>query len=108
MIPMEAISTGLPTLMTPFLGTEAFAKYAIPLDYRIVEADYYEHLMPCGEWAQADIKDLADKMEDVYINYEKYEEQAYENALKCAKEFSWEKSAETMVSHLNRIWGELE
>ena len=104
MIPMEAICTGLPTILTPFLGVAEFAKYGIPVKYKMVEADYYEHLKPCGQWAEADIRDLADKMIDVFDHYEEYEERAHQAAIDCAREFTWEKSAAAIAGHLERIW----
>jgi len=108
MIPLEAICTGLPTIITPYLGMSEFAHLAThQLNYELVDADYYEHLLPCGEWAEPAIDDIADAMVDIYDNYEEYEEQAYENALKAASEFSWERSGEIIKKHLTRIWGDM-
>lgn len=103
MIPLEAMCTGIPTLLTSFLGTAMFAKYGIPVRHDLVEADYYPHLNPCGEWAEPDIEDMAEKMLDVYENYEEHEERATENARAVAEEFTWAKSAAVMVKHLARI-----
>lgn len=104
MIPLEAISTGLPTILTPYLGMEAFAHLGIPLEYSMQKAEYYEHMMPCGDWAKPSLEDIAAKMLDVYENYEEHAERAYENAGRAAVEFSWERSAEAMLGHLERIW----
>jgi len=103
MIPMEAMATGLPTILTSFLGTSEFAKYGIKVGHKLVEAEYYEHLMPCGEWAQPDLRELADLMIDVYDNYEKYEDAAFTDSREMVKEFSWENTAKQIRGHLERI-----
>ena len=103
MIPLEAMCTGIPTILTAFLGTAEFAQYGIPVKHKLVEADYYPHLHPCGEWAEPDVEDVAAKMLEVYDDYEEHEERAAENAQKVAEEFSWTNSAMAMVKHFERI-----
>ena len=108
MIPLEAMCTGLPTILTSFLGTAEFADYGIPVKHSLVEADYYEHLMPCGDWAKPDLEDLAARMLDVYDNYEEHEERAYENAKVVAEKFTWQESARIIMKHIERIEGGIE
>jgi glycosyltransferase involved in cell wall biosynthesis len=88
MIPLQAMATGMPTILPDYSGMSEFAEYGIKLKYTEGPSSHDFHL---GNWARPDFNDLCDKMVYVYENYDEVSKQAYSNAKLIRKKFDWKK-----------------
>ena len=86
-IPIEAIGSGLPTILTPYSGMEVFSEYGIELKYTVgPTGDDFNR----GEWAFPDFEDICEKMRYVYENYDKVAEAAFSNAKIVREKFPYD------------------
>lgn len=86
-IPLEAMASGMPTILTPYSGMEVFSDFGIPLEYEVGPTNDDFNL---GEWAYPDFDDLCEKMKWVYENYEQVSTLAYGNAEIVRREFTYD------------------
>jgi len=86
LIPFQGIATGLPTILVNWSGVEEFGEYGIPIDYKVASSSHDYHI---GEWAFPDFDSLCEQMEKVYIEYEDFSSQAYQNGLLLREKFGW-------------------
>lgn len=103
MIPFEAISTGLPTIVTNLTGCADFAEYGIPLDAEYSKAtwnDYY-FSTDTGEWASPDFDQLVDLMEDVVNEYDEVKKSFVKSAKILHSEWSWDATAAKILERLD-------
>jgi glycosyltransferase involved in cell wall biosynthesis len=103
MIPFEAISTGLPTIVTNLTGCADFAQYGIPLDAEYSKAtwnDYY-FSTDTGEWASPDFDQLVDLMEDVVNEYDEVKKSFVKSAKILHSEWSWDATAAKILERLD-------
>ena len=56
-----------------------------------------------GFWYEPDFEDLENKMIDVYENYPLYKQKAVIESEFIRKEFTWEKSVDKAMIHLNEL-----
>ena len=71
--PLEAIATGLPAIVTNWMGCKEFAKDNIcyPIEVtRLEEAMYFEDYGDVGDWAIVKVKDIRKKMRYIYDHKE--------------------------------------
>ena len=103
LIPLQAMFTGLPTILTPWSGMKEFSNYGIELEYELgpTGPGFYQGL---GNWAEPSFDDLCEKMLMVYNEYGRYFTEAYMNAQKLRGDirFSWDSIASQVVKLLNR------
>jgi len=72
--PLEAMATGLPTIVSNWMGCQEFVnpKYCYPININELEEAHYPALYgDIGWWANIDIKDVRKKMRYVYENQDK-------------------------------------
>jgi glycosyltransferase involved in cell wall biosynthesis len=103
LIPLQAIATGMPTILTDWSALDEFSEYGIKLDYKIgpTGPGFYYGL---GEWAEPSFDDLCIKMESVYNMYGGYAEDAYNNALSVRSDerFDWNIISDRVLGLLRR------
>lgn len=86
-IPIEAMASGLPVILTPYSGMEVFSQYGIELDYTVgPTGDPFNK----GEWAHVDFDSLCEKMRYAYESYDTVAERAYQNAPLVRESFPYD------------------
>lgn len=100
MMPLQAIVQGTPTLMSAGHGHAMFEQFGIPVETSLVPAVEYKLYGEAGDWWLPDVDDAVDKLRDVYDRYTHHVAAAKKNALKAAKQFTWDRSAELLLSHI--------
>lgn len=102
MIPFEAISTGLPTIVTNLTGCADFAQYAIPLDAEMNKAVWNDQLYAAdtGEWASPDFEQLLELMENVVSEYDDVKKFFVKSARILHSEWSWSSTAAKILERL--------
>lgn len=87
-IPLEAMGSGLPTILTPYSGMQVFSEFGIELGYKIgPTGDSFNR----GEWAHPNFEDICEKMLYVYQNYDKVAEDAFKNGAIVREKFPYDK-----------------
>lgn len=96
LIPLQAISAGVPTIITASSGQAQFAHLAqIVVPHKPVPATSYGG----GDWDEADMDSLVDAMRDMVNNHDRYQKQATAVA-PSADAFSWDKAAQKLIDAL--------
>jgi len=75
--PLEAMSTGLPTIVTNWMGCKEFAdnKICYPIKVKkLEEALYPDNYGDVGDWAYVDVKEVRKQMRYVYENQKEAKE----------------------------------
>lgn len=97
-IPLEAMASGLPTILPAGGGTGDFSKFGVSLDNYLWRASgAVEHP---GLWMDHDVDEVVYKMRLVRDHYEMYADQAYRNASKVKHEFDWDEIAKKFIDKL--------
>lgn len=103
----EAMASGLPSIYTPFGGTEDTAsdEYAYPVEYGMKEV----HLLnPFGgkvdpvNAADPIIESIVDKMHEIYVNYDRALEKGKLAAKIMRQRFGWNQSADAFIDIIKR------
>lgn len=104
---LEAMATGLPTIVTNWGGTADYIdkKDTLALDYKlershefdIIYKEFYDSTENSGYWAEPSLEDLKGKMKWVVENRDKAMEMGREAAERLAKEWTWKKKIEGLV-----------
>lgn len=92
LMPLQAIASGVPTILSLSSGQKEFAgltPFTVPCSKSPAET--------IGRWDEPDFGELCRLMRDVYNNRAGFRQDA-ERAVVKAKEFSWKKAAQTLVS----------
>ncbi len=106
LIPREFAATGGISLATGWSGlADHIDLWGWPLDYTLVVADWFgsSRLNQYGKdgllgiWAKPDVIHLADRLVDIYENFDRYAEDAYNKADWCCSFYSWDKFARTCM-----------
>lgn len=108
MTPMEAMSTGVPAIVTGWAGP---MEYMSPedgwlLDYKMVEAkDFTEKVYkePCGNWAEPNKDQLIELMRYAYTHRDEVKEKGKKAAERMATEFLWKDKIKMFHSALNKF-----
>lgn len=91
LIPLQAISLGIPTICSTSSGQAQFANLAThPIGYKKVKAD------SVGLWDEPNMTELMGAMEDVYRNRNRWMKQAREQAVN-AERFSWDNAVTKLL-----------
>lgn len=102
--PREAMSTGLPTIVTNYSGLEEIAYLGYPLnDLTLKEGMNPQIIEQTGEWAYPDIQELMYQMRWVYEHQEEARQKGKLASKIISDEHSWEKCAQEMKKLLEKI-----
>lgn len=100
-IPLEAMASGLPTILPSDGGTGDFSNYGVGLHkYMWVDSGELEHP---GMWLDHSVKEIIDRMRYVRRMYDQNAERAYVNAIKLREEFNWDTIAEKLIDRLQDV-----
>ena len=106
--PLQAIASGLPTVLTDAHGHAGFARLGWPIPAGRSKADYFLH-GDGGEWWEPDLDALCGRMEQIYRSYDVAAKQAADSAEIAHQLFSWARCAEAFVDsfaeHLDQPYG---
>lgn len=96
--PREAAACGVISLATNFAGTaDDIDAWGIPLDYRLVRADWSGHnrlsKMDLGEWAEVDFDAMVARLRDIAANRAAYQADALRKAPGVREMYSWARFA---------------
>lgn len=108
---VEALACGLPTATVNYSGqTEYLSKitnFYLPIKHKIVSIDdsIFKKYWPSdsgdyGNWAEADIDDLALKMTDMVKNQAEWNERALKASAIIRAEFNWSRSVDIAIESL--------
>ena len=116
---LEAIACGTPYIATHYSGQMEYLKHFkqkhSKIDYNmenISSQDFFvfhkfsDDMRP--QWAKPDINSLAEKMKDVYHNWENLTEESIANSQLARKLFSWRASTETLLDTLLKYFPQRE
>lgn len=102
--PREAMSTGLPTIVTKYSGLEEIADLGYPLtDLTLKEGMNPQIIEQTGDWAYPDIQELMYQMRWVYEHQAEARQKGKESSRIIKEEHSWEKAATDMKTLLETI-----
>lgn len=104
--PREAMSTGLPTIVTSYSGMYDIADpmWCYPLiPKELVEGQNPQIVEQPGNWAQIDIRDLMVQMRYVYEHQQEAKEKGELASRIMRQYFSWEVAAQQMVKLLEEL-----
>jgi glycosyltransferase involved in cell wall biosynthesis len=102
---MESMACGTPAIYSSCSGQLEFALgKGIPIKIKDeVPASNYNCNNTPGFWYEPDFEDLESKMIDVYENYSVYKQKAMIESELIRKEFTWDKSVNQALIHLNEL-----
>ena len=102
---MEAMACGIPAIYSSCSGQLEFALgKGIPIKIKDEMSTHnYNSGNTPGFWYEPDFEDLENKMIDVYENYPLYKQKAVIESEFIRKEFTWEKSVDKAMIHLNEL-----
>lgn len=106
--PLEAMSRGIPTILTDAHSHMEFSKYGLPVSVKGKTKAYYVGRIwdyGIGDWVEPEIKDIESWMWKVFNDYSKYKTTALENASIIQTEFSLESFLLKLKDILERING---
>ena len=103
LLPREFAGTGGISLTTAWSGSaDDLDQWGIGIDYKLVKADWSGHnqfsKMDLGCWAEINMADLVDKLENIADNRSYYQRQAYRLAPNVHKLYSWEAFAKGVLA----------
>lgn len=104
--PREAMSTGLPVILTNYSGLEEIAdpRYSYPLnDFKLLEGKNPQRLEQPGSWAYPNIKEIMYWMRHVYENQTEARQKGMEASKVINTEHTWEKCSQDMVRLLKDV-----
>lgn len=90
--PLQAMATGMPTILTNAHGHAEFAEYGIPIGYTMAKSDYFIY-GDAGDWWEPSLDELCERMEDVYLNYPAHLKRAQQMARHIVDTYSWDACA---------------
>jgi len=102
--PREAMSTGLPVIVTRYSGLEEIARKDIA--YPLIPVSYTprtDWVEQPGNWANIDIQELMYQMRYVYEHQAEAKEKGRKASEWIRANFSWEKAAKQMIEFLGTI-----
>lgn len=102
MQPLQALSQGIPTILTDAHGHSPFAKYGIPISAELAPTSYMDMFGESGDWWEPNFDELCEAMLKVYENYSLEVSRAKKNSRLVAEEFTWEKSAQAIVNAIGQ------
>lgn len=100
LIPLEAMATGLPTILPKDGGTSDFAEWTPYLLENSKWVQSTEKVIHPGKWLDHDIDELIALMEQVMLDYEAAAEWAYDSTVGIHETYSWDKVGEAAATRL--------
>lgn len=102
MIPLEAMATGLPTIVTNATGCKDFAHFGIPLESSFIKAEWNNQIYntDTGDWASPNFEQLLNLMENVVDEYDDFKKFAVKSAKIIHTEWSWASTADKILKRL--------
>lgn len=105
--PLEALSKGIPSIITNAHSHTEYIKYAIPLKTNgTCNASYEIHINVApvkGLWVEPDQKHLEQLLIETYTNYDKYKKQAIYNVESIKREYGTSVFIKNLIETINRI-----
>lgn len=104
--PREAMSTGLPTIVTNYSGLEEICdeEYCYPIQPMELRSGENPHTIEQpGNWAYIDIQELMYTMRYVFEHPEEADEKGKKASLWIKNEHSWSRAAKNMVDFLKEL-----
>lgn len=100
MIPLEAMATGMPTIVTDATGCKEYSHLAIRLSAEQTKAHWHDHVYGAdtGEWYSPNIEDLLQIMSSVANEYETVSDSALKSARIVHAEWSWSAVADKIIA----------
>ena len=111
---IEAMATGLPAIATNYSGQTEFLSHLedlflpvrhnlVPIQDPEIQRLSPEHHEDLGRWAEADVDDLADKMQEMVRNYPQWRQKALKASAILRSRFTWANAAhlalESLITH---------
>ena len=96
LMPLQAISAGVPTIISDAHGHREFSNLAthrIPTTSVPTAKGVWQNM---GDWDEPDPEALAEAIKDIYLNRDKYRKQAYLKAPQT-EAFNWDTSADQLL-----------
>jgi len=106
--PLEAMSRGIPTILTNAHSHTEFSKFGLPVGVKGKTKAYYVGRVwdyGIGDWVEPDIKDIELWMWKIFNNYKEYKNKALENATIIQEQFGLENFLVKLKTILERING---
>lgn len=105
---LEAMATGLPTIMTNWSGLKDFGNKndTMLLDYKLVPAtNFTENIYKedCGDWAEPDFKQLKKYMRWAYENRNKAKAMGLRASQRIHKNWNWDIVTKKFIKILNKL-----
>lgn len=102
LIPLEAMATGIPTIITDATGCKDYAHLGIPLHATPSKAEWHDYVYSddTGDWVTPDIDDLLSTMQSVVNEYEEIANFALNSAKIVHAEWSWDSVADKILARL--------
>jgi len=102
--PLQAIVQGCPTILTDAHGHKAFSHLGIPLDSTLTDTPRGSFMLgDAGQWWEPDEDQLAERMRDVYENYDWHVHRAQHNAVNALQRFTWDNTARQVLDILGDL-----
>lgn len=103
----EAMASGLPSIYTPFGGTEdtASEEYAYPVEYTLKSIHMLDQMGGALEPVNAPspvVESIVDNMADIYFNYDQAIEKGRKASTVMHERFGWDKSADAFIDIISR------
>ncbi|MEY3377017.1 MAG: hypothetical protein RL463_1327 [Bacteroidota bacterium] len=105
LIPLEAMATGIPTIVTNATGCEDYANLGIPLDAIFTEAEWHNYMYndDTGLWASPNFDQLISLMQNVVDEYDDISNMALNSAKIIHSEWSWSAVADKILARLHHF-----
>ena len=108
---IEAMATGLPAIATNYSGQTEFLSHLeglfMPVRHNLVpiqDPEFHRFVMDddgdWGRWAEADVDDLADKMQEMVKNYPQWRQNALKASTILRSRFTWANAAHIALESL--------
>lgn len=100
LIPLEAMATGLPTIVTDATGCRDYSHLAIPIPATKVKAEWHDHLYSddTGDWYAPNIDELLKTMQSVVNEYDEISDFSLRSARIVHSEWSWSSVADSIIA----------
>lgn len=101
--PLEAITHGIPTIVTHGSAMQQFSHYGMQLAVNKKIPAHYDSYHNYGLWDEPDIAQLKELMLYTYEHYFEMKRRAVTNAALAWKEYNFERVAEKLATTINEI-----
>ncbi len=103
LIPLEAMATGMPTVIPSQGGLRDFSKYAAETLDNSTWVPSHNDLIHPGLWMDHDVDELIDKMEMIVGDYASYTQKAFDLTDEIHKTYNWTKIATKAIQRISKF-----